>query len=247
MRMSNKGRTFTVSARRKPNSVEMSLWLSQFSQVVQEGTISSVFGFSTFSPLYGGRGFSMPEVTDKDIDYLSKENIGFRIPLSTSFFNEKDYGKTKSLLDKHHHERNSIICTNDELAKRIRQDYPKYTIEASAIKNIKAKDVERHLDVYDSVVLPMDANDNLKALNKIKSKDRVILFANAGCAYNCPSKICYPVISKINDKTVEVDNVTTCSKQLKPREDLGMVFFDLEKLTALGFTKFKLLPIYDRN
>jgi hypothetical protein len=206
-----------------------------------------VYGFSTYVPLYGGRGFSSPNVTKDDLKYLYKNGIGFRIPLTNSFFTEEDYEKTKPLLEKHHNKLNSIICTNDELAFRIREDYPKYKIEASVIKNIKFSDIDKNLEIYDSVVLPMEVTEDYESLKDIKNKNRVILFANAGCAYNCPSKICYSVISKINNNTVAKVRPVTCSKQLKPREDLGMVFFDLEKLKSLGFTRFKLIPIYARN
>jgi hypothetical protein len=234
--------SFTVSARNKPNSVSMQDWLVRFTKIVGEGHIRSVFGFSTYSPLYGGRNFKEVEVTEEDLKYLSDNNIGFRIPLSNSFFTEYDYEKTKPLLEKHHNKINSIICTNDELALRIRQDYPKYTIEASAIKNIKFSEIDKKLEVYDSLVLPMYANDDIDGLDSIKIKEKVVLFANAGCAYKCPSKICYPQVSKMNNGSYK-DGTVACIRDIKPIEGNGMVFFDLDKLKKLGFTKFKLLPM----
>jgi hypothetical protein len=240
---SNKGIRFTVSARAKPNSCSMEKWLSRFDNVVDDGKIDSVYGFSTFSPLYGGRSFKTVEITDDDIDYMYLNGIGFRIPLTNLFFSEKDYKETIPLLEKYHKTINSIICVNDELALRIKEDYPKYTIEASVIKNTKFLDVNKRLEIYDSVVLPMEVTEDYESLNNVKNKDRVILFANAKCAYNCPSKICYSVISKIHNNSIEVENPVSCSVQLKPREDLGTVFFDLEKLKSIGFTRFKLLVI----
>ena len=65
------------------------------------------------------------------------------------------------------------------------------------------------------------------------------LFANAGCALTCPSKICYPSISKANK--VGDHNLFRCSQSLKYRELLGMVDFDLDYLQSLGFSRFKLL------
>jgi hypothetical protein len=221
-------------------------WLAIFDKIVGSGRISSVFGFSTFSPLYGGRAFSSPEVTEEDLEYLRSQGIGYRIPLSSSFFDEGDYEKTKPLLEKHHNKINSIICTNDELALRIRKDYPKYTIEASVIKNIQIKDIDKNLDIYDSVVLSMKTNDDLEGLKGIKNKGNVILFGNAGCAYTCPAKICYPQVSKMNNGSYEEDS-PICSISMKPREQLGLVFFDLNQLTELGFTRFKLLPMYVRQ
>jgi len=43
-----------------------------------------------------------------------------------------------------------------------------------------------------TVILPMTSNDDEKLLEAIDNKKNVTLFANAGCAYTCPSKICYP-------------------------------------------------------
>jgi hypothetical protein len=236
--------SFTVSARQKQSGLPVEEFLGRYRSLVGEGKITSVYGFSTHSPLYGGRAFVEPQLSDEDLEYLFKNNIGFRIPLSSSFFNEEDYEKTKPLLDKHHNKLNSIICTNDELALRIREDYPEYTIEASAVKNIKAKNVNKHLDIYDSVVLPMSANDDTVGLSKIENKDRVILFANGGCAYRCSSKICYSQVSKMNNGTY-IEGTPTCSVGLKPRrlDGEGLHFFNLEELVELGFTRFKLLAI----
>jgi hypothetical protein len=236
--------SFTVSARQKKSGQTIEELLDRYRLLVRDAEITSVYGFSTHSPLYGGRNFDEPQLSDEDLEYLFENNIGFRIPLSSSFFNENDYERTKPLLDKHHNKLNSIICTNDELALRIREDYPEYTIEASAIKNIKAKNVNKYLDMYDSVVLPMVANDDLVGLSKIKNKDRVILFANGGCAYRCSSKICYSQVSKMNNGTY-IEGTPACSIGLKPRrvDGEGLHFFNVEELIQLGFTRFKLLSI----
>lgn len=236
--------SFTVSARQKTSDETIEELLDRYRFATGDAEITSVYGFSTHSPLYGGRNFEEPQLSDEDLEYLSENNIGFRLPLSSSFFNEDDYEKTKPLLDKHHNKLNSIICTNDKLALRIREDYPEYTIEASAIKNIKAQNVNKHLAIYDSVVLPMVANDDLVGLSKIENKDRVILFANGGCAYRCSSKICYSQVSKMNNGTY-IEGTPVCSIGLTPRriEGEGLHFFNLEELIKLGFTRFKLLSV----
>jgi hypothetical protein len=121
----------------------------------------------------------------------------------------------------------------------IRDDFPAYKIEASAIKNIDSyQDIEKAFELYDTVVLPMRLNQDTDFLIKIGDKDRITLFANAGCALTCPSKICYPSISKMNKYQ---GGEFRCSQSLKYRELHGMVDFDLEMLSALGFTRFKLL------
>ena len=83
----------------------------------------------------------------------------------------------------------------------------------------------------------MATNDDA-LLDSIPDKSRIRLFANAGCAYTCPAKICYKSISKINKfKGGEFK----CSQSVKERESMGMIDFDLERLQAKGFHKFKLL------
>ena len=65
-------------------------------------------------------------------------------------------------------------------------------IDASFIKNIKThRKTNDVLELYDSVVLPMRLNKDFDFLEKIEAKDRITLFANAGCALTCPSKLCY--------------------------------------------------------
>jgi hypothetical protein len=107
------------------------------------------------------------------------------------------------------------------------------------IKNLKTHDrIARALDTYDTVVLPMELNEDDEFLEGVPQKDRVTLFANAGCALTCPSKICYSSISKIN-RTGEGEFM--CSQPLKARDMLGMIDFDLSHLQDLGFSRFKLL------
>ena len=159
--------------------------------------------------------------------------------MSNHLIDRDEYERDQPLLQKYHRDCNSVIVTNDDLAKWIRQDFPDYQIDASVIKNIKThRKIDEALKLYDSVVLPMNLNDNFKFLEKIEAKDRITLFANAGCALTCPSKICYPSVSKMNKgKGGEFQ----CSQRLKQRETLGMVDFPLQPYIDRGFSRFKLL------
>lgn len=89
-----------------------------------------------------------------------------------------------------------------------------------------------------NVRLPL-TNDDEDFLKAIDNKENITLFANAGCAYTCPSKICYVSISKAN-KIADHD-LFRCSQKLKERNTIGMLDFDLEHLQSLGFNHFKLL------
>jgi hypothetical protein len=143
------------------------------------------------------------------------------------------------LLDKYHRKGNAVIVTNDDLACWVREDFPYYRIEASVIKNINTiEKINDSLALYDTIVLPMSINNAPDFLAAIDCKDRITLFANAGCALTCPSKICYPSISKMNKYTGAEFH---CSKSLREREQIGMIDFDLTPLIDLGFRRFKML------
>lgn len=236
--------SFTISARGKKPNVPIFSFLRKNFGFVSLAEIESIFGFVEQSTLYGGRPFSRRELSERDVRQLNNAGIGLRLPMSNHYVTREEYEANCELLQKYHRKENSIIVTNDQLAKWIRQDFPLYRLDASVIKNIHtAKQIERALEVYDDVVLPMDTHDKFSFLEKIEAKNRIILFANAGCALNCPSRICYAAISKKNklDSEVRRDSEISCSRTLKYREQLGMVDLDLIPLMELGFFKFKLL------
>jgi hypothetical protein len=237
--------TYTISARSKSVDVPVFTFLRRQYGNIPLGEIESIFGFVQQSSLYGGRMFGDRELSDRDVAQLNNAGIGVRIPMSNHFAEEPEYEKSRVILDRYHSKINSIIVTNDDLAHWIRRDYPRYTLDASVIKNIKSHEkIEAALELYDSVVLPMRLNEEFDFLEKIKHKDRIILFANAGCALTCPSKLCYLSISKLNKfKGGEFQ----CSQPIKERDLLGMVDFPLKPYVEMGFHHFKLLRARPNN
>jgi len=230
---------FTISARSKPDGVSIIDFLKTSYSNIPLSSIDSVFGFVEKSTLYGGRPFYEPELTQDDVALLKQNKIGLRIPFTNHHASRDEYEQHQSMLDKYHIKGNSVILTNDDLAKWIREDFPKYRIEASVIKNINThKKINQAFELYDTVVLPMKINNDHDFLKKVKNKKHVTLFANAGCALTCPSKLCYPSISKANKFN---GGEILCSQSMKYREMHGMIDFELEKLVALGFTRFKVL------
>ena len=230
---------YTISVRGKSEEIPILPFLAKNYPDIPHQEIDSVFGFLERSTLYGGRPFTEPQISDADVSKLYSVGIGVRIPLTNHYAEQEEYRENLPLLEKYHLEGNAVIVTNDDLARWIRADFPKYKIEASVIKNIDTYDeIEKAFEIYDTVVLPMKINEDPDFLTHIENKARITLFANAGCALTCPSKICYPSISKMNKfKGGEFK----CSQTLKYREMHGMIDFDLEKLAALGFSRFKLL------
>lgn len=99
--------------------------------------------------------------------------------------------------------------------------------------------IYKALEIYHTVVLPMRCNQDEAFLAAIKEKTRITLFANAGCALTCPSRGCYPSVSRAN-KDFDSKRLI-CSVPLKARTAMGMVDFDLDHLGELGFSGFKML------
>lgn len=231
--------TYTVSARGKREGEPIARFLRNNFGNLPLQQIDSVFGFVERSTMYGGRMFFDRQLSDADVLELNDNGIGLRIPFTNHTIEREEYEANQALLEKYHTQPNSVIVTNDDLARWVRQDFPGYSIEASVIKNVTSlRKLQSALDIYDTVVLPMILNYKHEFLESIEDKDRIRLFANAGCALTCPSRICYASISAFNKfKGGEFQ----CSQPIKQRELMGMVDFDIEELSALGFHRFKLL------
>jgi hypothetical protein len=230
---------YTISVRGKSADIPIIPFLARNYPDIPYGEIDSVFGFLERSTLYGGRPFTEPQLSDTDVGRLYEVGIGVRIPLTNHYVTREEYEENLPLLEKYHRAGNAVIVTNNTLARWIRKDFADYKVEASVIKNIDSyPEIDAALDLYDTVVLPMRLNEDEEFLAGITCKERITLFANAGCALTCPSKICYPSISKMNKYQ---GGDFRCSQTLKYRELHGMVDFDLGKLRTLGFSRFKLL------
>ncbi len=236
---------YTISARdKKANEPIKRFLLENFSEIPLE-QIDSLFGFTTYSSLYGGRiwdynSLNGAELSKYDLRSMYAMNINLRLPLTNHDASIDEYQDNIPFLEKYYRPGNSIIVTNDDLAQWIKADFPDYQLEASVIKNIN--NLEKIIDaakIYDTVVLPMSCNYDEPFLESIEDKSIIRLFANAGCALTCPSKMCYPSISKANK--LKDDSLFRCSQNIKNRDQLGMIDFDLDHLQAMGFERFKLL------
>ena len=204
--------------------------------------IESVFGFSEPCSLYGGRLYQR-QISDKEISKLRQKGIYYRIPLTTHYFDERTYESAKPFLQKHNIQGNTVIVANHDLGALIRKDFTNYKIELSVINELRTiEEVNHFTKIYDEVVLHGLWNNKTEELKRIKDKDKIRLFAAMACAYNCPDKVCYKNCSQINSGIIK-ERVKPCSKSYLKRENLGIVTFNSDKLRALGFSWFKLLPI----
>ena len=231
---------FTVSARGKPAALPIQQFIRRHYDDLPVEQIDSFFGFAEPCTLYGGRIWAHTELSSYDIKSMYRMGINIRLPLTNHHAGREEYESYREIFEKYHRPGNSLIITNDDLARWVREDFPDYRLEASVIKNINnLRKVEQAFELYDTVILPMTANDDEEFLLSIERKDDITLFANAGCAYTCPSKMCYPSISKANK--VDDPDLFQCSQKLKDRNMVGMIDFDLDYLQSLGFSRFKLL------
>ncbi len=236
---------FTISARDKKARESIQLFLKDnFSDIPIE-QIESFFGFTTFTTLYGGRIWNNnyvngAELSNYDLRSMYKMNISLRLPLTNHDATLDEYKENIPFLKKYYRPGNAIITTNEDLARWIRADFPDYHLEASVIKNINSlAKIEAAAKIYDTVVLPMSCNQDEAFLDSIEDKSIIRLFANAGCALTCPAKMCYPSVSKANK--IMDPSLFRCSQDLKNRDLLGMIDFDLQHLQSMGFDRFKLL------
>jgi len=232
---------YTISARGKQYKASMENFIVRNYQDIALSNIDSVFGFLDYNPFYGGRSFNGAQISMPDVYWMYDNSINLRLPLSNHNFTIEKYNDSKSFLAMFHRAGNSVIITNDTLAEHIRIDFPKYTIEASVIKNIQTQlEVSKALELYDQVILPMSMCVEYDKLNELSPKNKITLFGNARCAFNCPSKMCYEVISDSIFYKKHSD-IVSCSKLLTPRPNLGLITFDINRLAGLGYYRFKLL------
>jgi len=231
---------YTISARGKKAAQPIQQFIKENYSNIPLEQIDSFFGFTESCSLYGGRFFASTEISRYDVRSLYAMGINLRLPLTNHLASAQEYEENLPFLEKYYRPGNSLIITNDQLAGWIRTDFPEYRLEASVIKNIdNLKKMDEAFKFYDTVILPMSSNNDEAFLKSIDRKKNTTLFANAGCALTCPSKICYPSISKAN----KVGDYTLfrCSQKMKERNTIGMFDFDLEYLQSLGFERFKLL------
>jgi hypothetical protein len=212
--------------------------------------------------LWGGRVADGINLTKVDVYWLYDKGIGLKLPLTNKFISDEQYKESKPFLERHHRKGNAIITATDELAKHIKNDFPDYQIEASCIQDIvTAEKLKKKisLGVYDTIVLPIHMNDDIKFLKSIKDKKIIRLFLNVECSYTCPKKVCYGTTSKINID--ERNRITDAPIQMqcsfwnlgmerifyKDHIDWNNFYFDKAKFDKIGFTKYKLLPSWENQ
>ena len=203
--------------------------------------------------LWGGRIADSINLTKVDIYWLYDHAIGLKLPLTNKFITIDQYKESKPFLKQYHRKGNAILTATDTLAKYIKQDFPDYEIEASCIQDIvTTKNLKKKisLGLYDTIVLPIHMNDDIKFLKSIKDKKIIRLFLNVECSYSCPKKICYGTTSQVNIGAKEkmmcsFYNLGMDRTFYKDHINWNEFYFDKSKFDRIGITKYKLIPPYE--
>ena len=236
------GLQFSVSSRRVTPNIGMLQYLKLQYPYLDMTVIDSVFGAALFpSLLYGGRPHDIKHsLTWIHLRQLRELGINFSITLTNHFVDDAVYAQSVDFLEKHHRPGNSVICHVDELARRIRVDFPHYTLRASIIKNCNTEEkVVKALELYDQVVIPMEKNDDDEFLEALPCKERLMLFANAACGYTCRNRTCWLGVSQQMQGREETAD---CSQGAAYLKNVGKTFFNIGKFYRMGFRQFKLVP-----
>lgn len=214
--------------------------------------IDYVFGQTEeFSRLWGGRVAHSHNLTRLDTYWLYDKGIGVKLPLSTKIFDEDNYKESAFMLNTYHRDGNSILTGTHELARRVKNDFPDYKLEASAVMDINTEDKLNGAiatGLYDTIVLPIGMNDDTEFLERIENKDQIRLFINAECSYTCPNKVCYGTTSQINSE--RTTDEMKCSHYDYNMErtfyddsvDWTNFYFKKAKFDEMGFSNYKLVP-----
>jgi collagenase-like PrtC family protease len=245
--MNDRKRYFIVSGRQLQHQRRMYKSLEKQSAHLthfQLENVVSVFGFvKDYSPLYGGRPYLKRKALSwQHLKNLSKNNVGFMLTLTNHYFDEDKYQQTIPILERLNQSINSIICTHDDLAKRVRKDFPELSIKASVIKNLQSnEEINKALEIYDFVTLHPRMNDKPEFLQSIEQKDKVLLFASIRCLYHCNKNGCFQYISD-NMKEKPDRNSWYCQNDRRNRPELRkLTQFDLSDERYRDFQYFKFI------
>lgn len=201
---------------------------------IPRDSIKSIFGFfDTFYKLYGGRIFT-GGITNEQYHQLIDNGVEFELCLTNVHFSDDLFNDVVPLLDSLNPENVSIICSNDLLAKKLKSTYD-FKLRKSIIMGVESiDDIEKALELYDTVTIPPSWNDDEELLQSIPQKERVTLFSMVGCLYNCKLQTCYKIVS---DKHADIvgDHVKCDSEKIFTK-------FDITDKKFTGFTSFK-IPI----
>ena len=219
-------------------------WSDYIEKYFGGGTIVSLYSSLTRrSPLYGGRKCTFPQsLSYENVVKLNKNNIGVMVTLTNHHFSGEAYKATLPVLEKLHNPLNSATIVNDELARRLKTDFPDLKRKASVIKLFThQEEIYKALELYDFVTLQPKLNNDVNYLQSLKYKEKIILFANATCLYKCSAPTCYKGVSDEIFYNNEHESGSCRNLQNMDIKN-NYVIFNLHDARFAGFGYFKLVP-----
>ena len=202
--------------------------------------IGSIYGFSDYCNLYGGRPYLRQELTEFDIKTMYDMGIGYRIPLTTYNISDTEYKEALPFLKKYHRNGNTLIIQDNNFALKIRENFPLYQVEASIIKAIKTiPEMENLLNIYHTIIPHQQSFDFTIDQTQLSQKliDSLRIYLCFGCIYTCDNYTCYPKFAVKNKKGMVIpEGPFHCKKHIKHIERE----INIEKYLKLGITKFKM-------
>ncbi len=246
--MNSTHRKFIISGRPldKSNILEsIRAWQVFLNTYFGEGKITHVFtSVLQRTPLYGGRfNTSQESLSYEQVDLLNSKGIGLMLTLTNHYFSEDAYSLTRPILERLENDLNCLIIVNDDFARQVRKDFPSFHIKASVIKNIRTLgQIHQAMELYDCVTLAPNLNDNEELLRKIDCKNKILLFANAGCLYRCPGPTCYKMLSKTIFYNESAKGKTFCLNKGNMKIKRSTVF-PLNADKFKGYDLFKVIPM----
>jgi hypothetical protein len=237
------GKRFMVSGRPIPPDGDI---ITHLHRLYPEyaANIDEVFGFVPERlRLYSGRPPGWDNgLSDQQLARLRDRGIGFSLNLTNHLFRDEAYAEALPTLQRLHVEGNSITCTNDKLAQRLRNDFPKFKLKASVLKHLDTKaKLDAALKLFDYTIMPNHLSDNEEFLSSLENKSRIVPWAVVWCAYSCERLVCWPSASK---QWMGVPNAAMSPTEAREcreiRNSTSPMAFRLDLPKFADFTRFKL-------
>lgn len=245
---------FTVSTRwHRPMDI-----VNEFEKYDRLKQLQSVYGFLYDSPLNGGRLRKDCVQFPMDvIDKLNSLGIGYEFTLTNiTLANEHlEDPHTNKILGRFENPLNSVIVAHDSVADYIKRAYPGYRLRASCIYNyVTAEEINKACERFDGVCTFPEVNHKQEVLRAIRHKEKITLFGTSICLNLCGNKRLHHYYIAGQDH-IAWYNHQKYGISFKPNtftgprmpwcraKDSSPMMHDMEKLSAIGFSTFKITQL----
>lgn len=223
---------------------------------------------SIFGMLWNGGRICQPQDTitlEEWIELIYNynfSNIGFNFSFSNRLLqpehlDDKYCNLMLSAANEKKGKMNGVILTSEILAEHVRENYPNLKIIYSVCNGLnKVEDYNQKCEKYDIVVLHPDFNHNLDFLSQLIYKDKIEIMVNDICSFGCPYRAKHydwlsqcalvqahnPIIHNLSElDKYRVGGCEAIQNGYQKDNRNKLSFYDLDILSSMGFSKFKLI------